>query len=120
MNDIRTAHLEKDNEIDSLTCSVCGASLKHAMIINGTVYGMDCGANFLGWKIQSPAAVDNRIENISKSIRQFRGFMKGSRPVSDWKRNAIARIVCKNLGIADFPNGGVPLWNFVFEIIGRE
>lgn len=46
---IKIIHLAKDNEIDGMECSDCGRSIRHAVEINGQVYGLDCGAKRLGW-----------------------------------------------------------------------
>lgn len=69
MTAIKIIHLAKDNELDGMTCTQCGASLKHAIEINGATYGFDCGAQALGWKQKNIKA---RVDGIEWQVRNFK------------------------------------------------
>lgn len=45
---IRYVRIEKGDMNEYMECSCCGASLKKGMVINGVLYGYDCGAKKVG------------------------------------------------------------------------
>ena len=112
---IRIIHLAKDNEVDTLTCSECGASLRHAIEINSVIYGMDCGARFLGWKESS---VKSRVRALTFEINNYMAvynFYKAGKITEKWVKSSAGRLA-QTLGIDfswDDPDGLEKVFNFV-------
>jgi hypothetical protein len=46
--EIKFVRIPSDEKIEKMECSCCGAQLRKAMIINGQVFGYDCGAQKAG------------------------------------------------------------------------
>lgn len=88
-------HLEKDNKIDHIECAECGASLIHAIVINGTNYGMDCGAKKLGWtsKLSVSKAKFNHMEMTRKSFIAYRNAFNAGKVTKNWVENEAYRTI---------------------------
>lgn len=95
---IKFIHLERDNHIDHLECAECGASLKHAMQINGKIYGMDCGAKQMGWPSRSKAAINRKVLLMERDADYFRRVMAHPQTTLENKRYAAGR-VCESYGL---------------------
>ena len=79
MEKIEIIHLAKDNEIDTMECSICGASLKHAMVINGRIHGLDCGAKVMGWNTTTNKQTENKATRRNNIAANFKKFYYGKR-----------------------------------------
>ena len=45
---IRYVRIPQDEKNEKMQCSCCGAELRKAMVINGQIFGYDCGAKKAG------------------------------------------------------------------------
>jgi len=95
---VKIIHLEKDNHLDSMTCETCGRSIRHAMRINGTLYGLDCGANLLGWPKLTKTKIEKRAWRIQCDVDRFVRLMKGHN-ASRKELEIAAGKVCEHFGL---------------------
>ncbi len=98
INNVKIIHLEKDNQIDSMTCETCGRSIRHALQINGTLYGLDCGANLLGWPKLSKAKIEKKAYRVQADVDRFVRLMRGHN-ASRAELEVAAGRVCEHFGL---------------------
>jgi hypothetical protein len=92
---VKFIHTEKDNQNDNMNCTECNASLKHGMIINGLVYGLDCGAKKLGWTTKAKAQINKKVSTLERAASNYRTAL--ANPKSDWE--VYAGVVCELYGL---------------------
>ena len=98
---IKIIHLEKDNQLDSMVCETCGRDIRHAIQINGTHYGLDCGAKLLGWPSHVTASktkIEKRANMIQRDVARFVSLMKNHNSKRGDLEAAAGR-VCEHFGL---------------------
>lgn len=76
---IRFIGLQKDEQLDEMHCATCGRLIRKAIEINKQTYGLDCGANLLGWRETKKAQIEKRALRIFNATEYFKAiYEKGN------------------------------------------
>lgn len=107
---VKYIHTAKDNEIDVMECSECGRTIKHAVEINGKIFGLDCGARKLGFPYNpaKKSAAVRKVYEIQTAVSRFNLYQEKRAKYGDQNYMKHFRDTCievaRAFGFLDIPN----------------